>query len=60
MKMEQNKCIHIKNYKQACSYINNNVKPIDVYYHNGRLTFIFEEDATKEVWKRWLNHEEML
>lgn len=52
--------IRIKNYKQACAYINNNVKPVDLEYVNGRLIFIFKTEDTTEVWKQWLTYEEML
>ncbi|MGL5328864.1 MAG: hypothetical protein ACRDD7_06320 [Peptostreptococcaceae bacterium] len=49
--------IYIRNFKQACSYIANGVKPVDIKYENGRLVFVFIKSETKDVWMKWLNHD---
>lgn len=52
--------IRIRNHKQACAYVNNGVQPIRLEYVNGRMVYIFIEADTKNIWKRWLAHEELL
>lgn len=50
--------IPIVNFKQACAYIKYGVKPVDIEYGEiGRLVFIFKEEDTKDVWRKWKNHE---
>lgn len=55
--MEQN-IIAIVNFKQACAYIKNGVKPVDIEYNNeGRLIFFFVDKDTKILWEKWKRHE---
>lgn len=49
--------IKIKNYKQACAYIREGVKPVDVDYLYGRMVFYFKAEDTTEVWNKWKNKE---
>lgn len=44
--------IKIVNFKQACMYVKNGVKPIDICYTD-KLVFIFNKDETTEVFKKW-------
>lgn len=53
----RDKIISILNFKQACAYIKNGVKPIDVEYNNGKIVFLFKEEDTKEVWEKWKKYE---
>lgn len=50
--------IRVANYKQACAYVSNGVKPIDLEYDKelGRMIFIFSAEDTKEVWNLWKKH----
>ena len=50
------KTVKIVNLKQAAMYIKNGVKPIDIEYTN-KIVFIFNEEETKEAWRKWLNYE---
>ena len=55
------KIIAIYNFKQACSYIKQGVKPVDLEYgKKGDLIFYFKQEDTKEVWEKWKNHENLL
>ncbi|KAF5066179.1 hypothetical protein DSECCO2_266310 [anaerobic digester metagenome] len=49
--------IKIKNYKQACAYIREGVKPIDIDYIYGRMVFYFKAEDTTNVWNKWKNGE---
>lgn len=48
--------IRICNLKQACMYIKNGVKPIDMDYTD-RIVFVFNVAETKEVWEKWRRYE---
>lgn len=53
-----NNNIRVANFKQACAYVKNGIKPVDLEYgERGRMIFIFKEEDTKEVWEKWKNHE---
>ena len=58
--MKNQDIIAIFNFKQACAYIKNGVKPVNIEYgKKGDLIFYFNITDTKEVWKRWKNREDM-
>lgn len=48
--------IRVRNYKQACYYVSNDVKPVDIEYKCGRMTFIFKTEDTSDVWQKWRNN----
>ena len=51
----ENDIVKIGNFRQACAYISDGVKPIDIYYNKTGHTmfFIFKKEDTQEVWEKW-------
>lgn len=49
----------IINYEQALKYIKNGAKPIRCEVSNlgDRIVFIFTEEDTKELFRKWRNYE---
>jgi hypothetical protein len=47
--------VNILNTKQAGLYIKNGVKPVDLYWNEGYLVFVFSKDDTRELYTKWLN-----
>ena len=48
--------VRIVNLKQIGVYIQNGIKPIDIYFTD-RLVFVFNKDETGELFERWKNKE---
>ena len=51
--------VYITNFKQACAYISDGVKPVDIKYDLKRkvMVFIFRKSETGKVWNKWNNGE---
>ena len=43
--------------KQAGLYIKHNVNPIDYFYNEGTLVFVFDKAETNAIYTKWLNRE---
>lgn len=60
---QPNEVNRICNVKQQIFYMNSGVYPIDIYISvdekNDRniIVMIFEKEKTKELYKKWCNHE---
>lgn len=53
-----NQEVKIVNPRQAGVYIANGIQPLRLELgYNDRIVFIFNRDATREVYKRWCAHE---
>lgn len=58
-----NEVVRIRNIKQQQLYMDNGVYPIDVYPSYDDKTdkkitiMVFEKDATKELYQKWLDYE---
>ena len=48
--------VRIVNLKQISVYIQNGVKPIDIYFTD-KLVFVFNKNETGELFDRWKNKE---
>ena len=48
--------VRVVNFKQACKYIQNGAKPVDIFYTD-RLVFIFDKSATTDLFNRWRKYE---
>ena len=51
---------YISNMKQAQLYLRNGAKLIDILYYqtkNDNLVFVFSKSETRELYKKWNNHE---
>ena len=60
VKYDKSKYVEIRILKQATLYIKNGAKLVDVYVRNNiidELVFVFEKEATKELYYKWKNHE---
>lgn len=59
----ENEVIRIYNRDQQTFYIDSNVYPVDMYTsYNSKsdkriIVMIFVKDNTKDVYKKWCNHE---
>lgn len=57
------KTVKILNIQQACSYMDNDVFPVDIKVsedqrsHKRCLVFYFDRDESKEVYDKWCNYE---
>lgn len=51
--------IYVTNYRQACAYISDNVKPCNIFYDKERKTmvFVFRKKDTNIVWQKWMHGE---
>lgn len=56
MKEENKATVRVVNIKQACAYIKNGVKPLNVYYTN-RIVFVFDKESTSELFDKWRKYE---
>jgi hypothetical protein len=50
-----NDVVHILNTKQAGLYVKHGVKPIDLYWSDGVLVFVFTKAETNKLFTKWLN-----
>ena len=48
--------VKIYNTKQAGLYIKHNVEPIDLFYNDGTLIFVFDKAETNSIYTKWLSH----
>lgn len=55
---EPKKCVFIKNVLQVSKYIKHNAELLDITVaYDGRLTFVFPQQETQELYKKWQNNE---
>ena len=47
--------VMLVNIQQVSKYIQNGVKPLDIYYTD-RLVFAFDKDETSDLFERWKNY----
>ncbi len=53
------KVVRIINIRQVCTYLNLNIKPLDIYSsvdfktNDPVLVFIFDREETRDAYKRW-------
>jgi hypothetical protein len=46
--------VKILNPLQASLYVKHGVKPIDLFWNDGFLIFVFRKEQTRELHKLWL------
>ena len=52
--------VYISNMRQAQLYMRNGAKLLDILYDNTQndaLVFVFKRSETKDLYKKWNNHE---
>lgn len=59
------RAVRILNIRQVCTYMNLNIKPLDIYpsvdfkTNDPVLVFIFDREETRDAYKRWKESENL-
>lgn len=49
--------VRIVNTRQAGLYIKHNIPLVDIFWSRDTLVFVFDREASREVYEKWCNHE---